>query len=100
MRLSRLLLLLLTLLLLAACSRAPSRQTYVAQALVVSSELDALTYGAPIPAYRASYPQRRVAQVVPVQAVMPDEHEAYTLDSGDKLRIVVFGQDVLSNTYA
>ena len=23
----------------------------------------------------------------------------YTLDSGDKLRIVVFGQDTLSNTY-
>jgi protein involved in polysaccharide export with SLBB domain len=27
------------------------------------------------------------------------EHRAYTLDSGDRLRIVVFGQDGLSNSY-
>ena len=100
MRLPRLLMLLLMLLLLAACSRSPSRQAYVATAPVVPvSELDALMYGQP-PGARASYPQRRVAQVVPVQAVMPDEREPYTLDSGDKLRIVVFGQDVLSNAYA
>ena len=31
---------------------------------------------------------------------MPDETGPYTLDTGDKLRIVVFGQDTLSNTYA
>ena len=45
-----------------------------------------------------SYAVRRVAQVVPVA----DEHSTdgpYTLDSGDKLRIVVFGQDTLSNNY-
>src|SRR4029078_11300638 len=45
----------------------------------------------------ASYAERRVAQVVPVAA--PFEDGAYTLDSGDKLRIVVFGQDTLSKNY-
>ena len=99
MRLFRLPALLLTALALAACSRAPSRQTYVATAQVVNSDLDAMMYGQP-PSYPASYPQRRVAQVVPVQAVAPDDNEPYTLDSGDKLRVVVFGQDVLSNTYS
>ena len=37
------------------------------------------------------------AQVVPVAATFEDG--PYTLDSGDKLRIVVFGQDTLSNNY-
>jgi polysaccharide export outer membrane protein len=62
----------------------------------VRSDLDALMYGAPSPAY-PSYPMRRVAQVVPVAATFEDG--PYTLDTGDKLRIVVFGQDTLSNTY-
>jgi polysaccharide export outer membrane protein len=51
-------------------------------------------YGAPQP---GSYAVRRVAQVVPVAATFEDG--PYTLDSGDKLRIVVFGQDTLSNNY-
>ena len=37
------------------------------------------------------------AQVVPVAATSPEG--PYTLDSGDKLRIVVFGQDSISNNY-
>ena len=44
-------------------------------------------YGAPQP---ASYAVRRVAQVVPVAVAFEDG--PYTLDSGDRLRIVVFGQ--------
>ncbi len=52
------------------------------------------------------------APVVPVSAVLPPPVVTpavisvsacapnYTLDSGDRLRIVVFGQDGLSNTYA
>ena len=59
-----------------------------------SSELDVRMYGAPQP---ASYAVRRVAQVVPVAATFEDG--PYTLDSGDKLRIVVFGQDTLTNNY-
>jgi polysaccharide export outer membrane protein len=37
--------------------------------------------------------------VVPVQALVPSPDEPYTLDSGDRLRIVVFGQEAISNTY-
>lgn len=40
---------------------------------------------------------RRVQQVVPVAATFQDV--PYTLGSGDKLRIVVFGQEALSNNY-
>ena len=93
MRLCRLLLMLLAAATLAACARQPPRQQ------AVRSDLDALMYGAPPGSVPASYQLRRVAQVVPVQVVAPVDGGAYTLDAGDKLRIVVFGQDTLSNTY-
>jgi polysaccharide export outer membrane protein len=41
---------------------------------------------------------RTATKYVPVHE-LPDHNGPYTLDSGDKLRIVVFGQDTLSNTY-
>ena len=88
MRLCRLSVVLLSMLTLAACARQVPR--YAAPV----SELDMRMYGAPQP---ASYAQRRVVQVVPVAATFEDG--PYTLDSGDKLRIVVFGQDTLSNNY-
>src|SRR5438093_11858573 len=87
MRLRRLLVLLLAVLVLAACARPPARQV----AATPRSELDALMYGSPGQA------SRTVTRVVPVREVFEDG--PYTLDSGDKLRIVVFGQDTLSNTY-
>ena len=77
---------------LAACARQAPR--YAAAPRSACSELDVRMYGAPQP---ASYAVRRVAQVVPVAATFEDG--PYTLDSGDKLRIVVFGQDALSNNY-
>jgi polysaccharide export outer membrane protein len=68
---------------------------------VVRSDLDTLMYGDVGPPVRVSkgyaVPAPRVAQVIP--AAIPAEDGPYTLDSGDKLRIVVFGQDALSNTY-
>ena len=91
MRLRRLFVVVLALLALTACARQAPRY---AAAPAGTSELDARMYGAPQP---ASYAVRRVAQVVPVAA--PFEDGPYTLDSGDKLRIVVFGQDTLSNNY-
>jgi polysaccharide export outer membrane protein len=51
------------------------------------------------PAPPPSYPVRYADKYVPVKQ-MPIDDGPYTLDSGDKLRIVVFGQDTLSNTYA
>ncbi len=89
MRRRRLLILLCAALALSACARQVPR--YAAAPV---SELDVRMYGAPQP---ASYAQRRVVQVVPVAATFEDG--PYTLDSGDKLRIVVFGQDTLSNNY-
>src|SRR6266849_3367363 len=40
------------------------------------------------------------APQAPGPAVAVDFEAPYTLDSGDKLRVVVFGQDGLSNSYA
>ena len=94
MRLRRLLVVMLSLLTLAACARQVPRYAAAPESAIVRSELDMRMYGAPQP---ASYAVRRVAQVVPVAA--PFEDGPYTLDSGDKLRIVVFGQDTLSNNY-
>jgi polysaccharide export outer membrane protein len=91
MRLRRLFVVMLAMLALAACARPAQRY---AAAPLARSELDVRMYGAPQP---ASYPVRRVAQVAP--AAVSFEDGPYTLDSGDKLRIVVFGQDALSNNY-
>jgi polysaccharide export outer membrane protein len=89
---------------LAACARHAPRYAGVPMA---RADLDMRMYGAPQP--RSAAP-RRVAQVVPGRAVPAAAARAaaaagvygdgpYTLDSGDKLRIVVFGQDTLSNNY-
>src|SRR3954449_3583064 len=94
MRLRRLSILLCAALALAACARQAPRYAAAPQGAVAGSELDMRMYGAPQP---ASYAVRRVAQVVPVAVTFSDG--PYTLDSGDKLRIVVFGQDTLSNNY-
>jgi len=92
MRPYRLIVLLLTVLALCACARQPSRQV-----VTRTNDIDALMYGgATVPA--TSRMVTRVQQAVPVvQEVFEDG--VYALDSGDKLRIVVFGQDTLSNTY-
>jgi polysaccharide export outer membrane protein len=90
MRPFRLFVLLLTVLALAACARQPSRQV-----VKRSNDIDALMYGG---ATAPSHMVTRVQQAVPAVEVAFDDG-AYTLDAGDKLRIVVFGQDTLSNTY-
>ena len=62
------------------------------------ADLDSILYGRPA----AVLPDE--AAPLPVPAALlpgpaPGGDEPYTLDSGDKLRVVVFGQDGLSNTY-
>jgi polysaccharide export outer membrane protein len=90
MRLFRPVVLLLAALALAACARQPARQ-----AVYRTSDIEALMYGgATAPASRTV---ARVVQATPISEVI--EGAPYTLDAGDKLRIVVFGQDTLSNTY-
>ncbi len=51
-------------------------------AVAAAADLDALAYSRPAPAASGAY------------------DPPYTLDSGDKLRIVVYGQDGISNSYA
>src|SRR6478752_6743156 len=94
MRLRRLLIVALAMLALTGCARPVARYAAAPAPQLAGSDLDMRMYGAPQP---ASYAVRRVVQVVPVAATFEDG--PYTLDSGDKLRIVVFGQDALSNNY-
>jgi len=85
---------LLAALALSACARQQPRYAQAQQQTYTYSQLDMRMYGAPQP---ASYVARRAAQAVP--AAVSYEEGPYTLDSGDKLRVVVFGQDQLSNNY-
>ena len=58
-----------------------------------SSDLDAYTYGGARGIAQAAAP-------TPVAVTRAAPQSAYTLDSGDKLRVVVFGQDGLTNSYS
>ena len=98
MRLCRLLGLLIAVAVLAACARQPPRYAY---APPPPPGIDTLVYGAPAAYVAVPPPSRTVryaTQHVPAY-VPPVDEGPYTLDTGDKLRIVVFGQDTLSNTY-
>jgi len=108
---------LLTALALSGCMRR-SAPVAVAQP---QSDLDSLAYGqtynspprvvassgGAIGALRASFaasPRRVVAPAIyaaPMPVPMPVAYDAaYRLDAGDRLRIVVYGQEGLTNTYA
>jgi polysaccharide export outer membrane protein len=108
---------LLTALALAGCMRT-SAPVAVAQA---PGDLDSMAYGQPyspappvvvaesgggaIAALRASFagPRRAYAPVLSAyaEAPVPVRYDAaYRLDAGDRLRVVVYGQEGLTNTYA
>jgi polysaccharide export outer membrane protein len=80
-------------------SNSPPRAAYASSANVASS-------GGAIGALRASFaasPRRMVAPAAPAiyVAPMPVAYDAaYRLDAGDRLRIVIYGQEGLTNTYA
>jgi polysaccharide export outer membrane protein len=77
----------LAVLALSGCMTLPSPVAVVSDApFAAHGELDQLAYGAPAP-----------ATLVPVAyAAEPP----YRLDAGDRLRIVVYGQEGLTNSYA
>jgi len=82
---------LLTALALAGCMR---RSAPVA-AVEPRGDLDSFAYG---PSYRMAPAPAAVAYAT---APTPMVHDAaYRLDAGDKLRVVVYGQEGLTNTYA
>jgi polysaccharide export outer membrane protein len=96
---------LLTALALSGCMRHPAPAAMARP----HNDLDALAYGgpqaaAPPPAVRRDKRNRHArAAAVPVvyaAAPPPVAHDpAYRLDAGDRLRIVVYGQEGLTNTY-
>jgi polysaccharide export outer membrane protein len=83
----------LVALLAAGCARRPPPPPLATVAMQTSSDLDSLAYGG---ARRAAAAEVRA--VTPVANTAP--RGVYTLDSGDKLRVVVFGQDGLTNSYS
>jgi polysaccharide export outer membrane protein len=95
----------LTALALSGCMRHPAPAAMVRP----HNDLDALAYGGrqpatPPPASRVmrSAPVRAPAAAPVVYAATPPPvaHDpAYRLDAGDRLRIVVYGQEGLTNTY-
>ena len=110
--------------LMAALALAGCMQTTYPVASAPRSDLDAMAYGQPysyspsptasadsggaISALRASFaaspsPRGSHAPVENAYAAAPvavTHDAAYHLDAGDKLRVVVFGQEGLTNTYA
>ena len=82
---------LLTALALAGCMRR-SVPVAVAQPQV---DLDSMTYGQSYGTAPAPVPVAYAAAAVPVRY-----DTAYRLDAGDRLRVVVYGQEGLTNTYA
>jgi polysaccharide export outer membrane protein len=77
---------------LSGCIRATGP---VAVAAPPQGDLDAMAYGSSYAMTPASIPVAYTA------APMPAVHDtSYRLDAGDKLRVVVYGQEGLTNTYA
>jgi polysaccharide export outer membrane protein len=71
-----------------------------------TNDLDAIAYGQPTAAIsplRGSFaraPRTANGPIATDDAVRQSYDPAYRLDAGDKLRVVIFGQDGLTNTYA
>jgi polysaccharide export outer membrane protein len=105
MRLCRLLPALLIAAAVARCAGVPGFPIAAApppDAPPPPADLDMLAYGRPV-AYREPVAVPLPAPLPVPAAVLPGPApgglEPYTLDSGDRLRIVVFGQEGLTSTY-
>jgi len=86
----------MALLALSGCMR---RYPVAAAPPPVSAGVDAFVYGGGVPAPVAVAPVAYAASA-PVAMAAASYDAAYQLDAGDKLRIVVYGQDGLTNSYA
>jgi polysaccharide export outer membrane protein len=88
---------------LAGCASAPRPQIAAAPVVTTATqaEIDNLIYDRHAAnGVRLDHVAMPAEPVVPLTPAMAFEGEPpYTLNAGDKLRIVVFGQDGLSNTY-
>src|SRR5258707_10175504 len=96
MRPGRLLIMLLLALAASGCIQTAMQSTAVAP----QADLDTLMYeGRKGPPQIAVAPEPATTASVPTATAYAADEPAYTLDSGDKLRVVVFGQDGLTNSY-
>src|SRR5499427_9881856 len=93
MRPFRPMILLLAALAATGCARRPPPPPVAAVVVQPASDLDSLAYGG------ARRNVEVVARPVITAVANPAPRGGYTLDSGDKLRVVVFGQDGLTNSY-
>jgi polysaccharide biosynthesis/export protein len=97
---------------LSACVTSETRHDMVSRDMAArGSDLDAKTYGlTERPGLLAAARNAQAAanppsspppgqSTQPISAAAPYDLGPYQLDSGDKLRIVVFGQDTLTNNY-
>jgi polysaccharide export outer membrane protein len=96
MRLRHLPALLLAVSALSACAQQMPQYAAMPARYEARSDLDARMYGAP---QRAAYAMVQPGGAATARAAKPFLERPYTLDAGDKLRVVVFGQDSLSNSY-
>jgi len=92
MRPARLLILALAALLVAGCVQRLPPPSAAVVAPAAAPDLDALAYG--------GAPRGVVVRPVITAVASPAPRSGYALDAGDKLRVVVFGQDGLTNSYA
>jgi polysaccharide biosynthesis/export protein len=84
------------------CAQQPVARVPVAAATPPPT-IDSLAYGqpaTPAPLLMTTAASPRAAVATPVAFVPAALEGAYMLDSGDRLRIVVFGQDGLTNSYS
>jgi polysaccharide biosynthesis/export protein len=79
---------------LAGCMRKPGPRPIAAEPAPVAAQ----AIPAPVPPIVTARPDAAMAAMPATEPVM--EEPAYMLDSGDKLRVVVFGQEGLSNSYS
>ena len=70
-------------------------KTAVPVAVIDNGSLDAIAYGSVQPVRAMSVE----TTPVPTASSYAAHHEPYRLDAGDRLRIVVYGQEGLTNTY-
>jgi polysaccharide biosynthesis/export protein len=92
MRASRFLVALAVALALAGCVRAPRRVAAVPQPVPIAEP-------APVGPQVITAPVVAAPVVAPAP-MLPEPEPPYLLDAGDKLRVVVFGQEGLTNSYA
>jgi polysaccharide biosynthesis/export protein len=86
----------LLVLTLSGCITVPPPVASVDSPPTVRPTLDQLAYGGGVPVAVAPVPMAQAS----VRPIAYANEPAYRLDAGDRLRIVVYGQDGLTNSYA